>query len=213
MPAEERRVRRFFPHPYMLLTVPSYVRSFNPSEFTKSNDDFGTKHFPSDNSHQFRNDGRVITYEEFKRDDMGGRVQTMSNCAGDHGVAERSIYPTQLQLKVHDPSAPPVVRFQFSTLCAHWDHVRHGKGKPYVMLLSVAGRDGRNTKYLPFNTDGRTWWLDVERLELGAPGQKISINAVTEFCGKSGRGLGYDTWNNKKAYSCQFGVLAMWELV
>jgi hypothetical protein len=80
------------------------------------------------------------------------------------------------------------------------------------MLLSVAGRDGRNTKYIPFNTDGRTWWLDVERLDLGAPGQKISVNAVTEFCGKSGRGLTYEAWKNKKAYSCQFGVLCMWEL-
>ncbi|KAH7380231.1 hypothetical protein DE146DRAFT_749158 [Phaeosphaeria sp. MPI-PUGE-AT-0046c] len=190
-----------------------YVRKFNPSEFTKSNIDFGTKHFPSDNAHQFRTDGRVISYEEFKRDDMGGRVQVMSDCSLEHGVAERSIYPSDLRLKVRDPSAPPVIRFQFSTLCAHWDHERHGKGKPYVMLLSVAGRDGRNTKYLPFNTDGKTWWLDVERVELGAAGQKISINAVTEFCGKSGRGLSYEKWINKKAYSCQFGVLCMWELV
>jgi hypothetical protein len=175
--------------------------------------DFGTKHFPSDNAHQFREDGRVITYEEFKRDDMGGRVQVMGDCSSEHGVAERTIYPTQLQIKIRDPSGPPVIRFQFSALCAHWDHVRHGKGQPYVMLLSVAGRDGRNTKYLPFNTDGRMWWLDVDRIELGAPGQKISINAVTEFCGKNARGLSYETWNNKKAYSCQFGVLCMWELI
>jgi transglutaminase-like putative cysteine protease len=200
-------------HKRSMLNHYSYVRKFNPSEFTKSNDDFGTKHFPSDNAHQFRTDGRVISYEEFKRDDMGGRVAVMTDCAPEHGVSERSVYPTQLQIKIRDPSAPPVVRFQFSTLCAHWDHERHGKGKPYVMLLSVAGRDGRNTKYLPFNTDGRTWWLDVDRLELGAPGQKISINAVTVFCDKNARGLTYEAWNNKKAYSCQFGVLCMWELI
>ncbi|KAH5171030.1 hypothetical protein HBI65_198130 [Parastagonospora nodorum] len=190
-----------------------YVRKFTPSQFTMSNDDFGTKHFPSDNSHQFRNDGRILTYEEFKRDDMGGRVQVMSGCDTDHGVGERTIQPQQLTIKIRDPAGPPVIRFQFSTLCAHWDHQRHGQGLPYVMLLSVAGRDGRNTKYLPFNTDGRTWWLDVERVELGAPGQKISVNAVTEFCGKSGRGLSYQAWRDKKAYSCQFGVLCMWELV
>ncbi|KAL5119871.1 hypothetical protein ACEQ8H_002232 [Pleosporales sp. CAS-2024a] len=189
-----------------------YVRKFNPSQFTMSNDEFGTKHFPSDNSHQFRNDGRVLTYEEFKRDDMGGRVQVMSGCSTEHGVAEQSIYPQQLTIKIRAPAEPSTIRFQFSTMCAHWDHQRHGQGLPYVMLLSVAGRDGRNTQYLPFHTDGKTWWLDVERLELGAPGQKISVNAVTEFCGKSGRGLSYQTWNNKKAYSCQFGVLCMWEL-
>ncbi|KAH8722709.1 YjeF-related protein N-terminus-domain-containing protein [Phaeosphaeriaceae sp. PMI808] len=158
-----------------------YVRKLNSSQFTMDNNEFGMKHFPSDNAHQFRTDGRVLSFEEFKRDDMGGRVQVMGDCGAEHGVGERTIYPTQLRLKVHDPNAPPVVRFQFSTLCTHWDHEHHGKGKPYVMLLSVAGRDGRNTKYLPFNTDGRTWWLDVERLELGAPGQKISVNAVTEY--------------------------------
>lgn len=170
------------------------------------------KHFPSDNSHQFRTDGRVLTYEEFKRDDMGGRVHTLADCSAN-GVGERSFSPSQLKIKVHDPQAPAVVRFQFSTYCQHWDNARHGEGAPHVMLLSVAGHDGRNPQYLPFNTDGHTWWLDVNRLELGAPGQKISVNAVTEFCGKSGRGLTYEAWNNKTAYSCKFGSLAMWELV
>jgi hypothetical protein len=177
-----------------------------------SNNDFGMKHFPSDKSHQFRNDARAISYDEYKRDDMGGRVQTMGDC-GDNGVDERTISPNHLQLKVHDAHAPATVRFQFSTMCPHWDNARHGKGKPYVMLLSIAGRDGRNTQYLPFNTDGHTWWLDVKRLELGAPGQKITVNAVTEFCGKDARGLTYEAWNNKTAYSCKFGTLCMWELV
>lgn len=189
-----------------------YVRSFNPSMFTMSNNEFGMRHFPSDNSHQFRTDGRVLSFEEFIRDDEGGRVQAMGECR-ENGIAERSIFPSQFKIKVFSPHEPATVRFQFSSHCPHWDNARHGKGAPYVLLLSVGGRDGRNSQHLPFNTDGHTWWLDVNRLELGAPGQKINISAVTEFCGKSGRGLSYATWNNKTAYSCKFSYFAMWELV
>jgi hypothetical protein len=91
--------------------------------------------------------------------------------------------------------------------------MRHGKGAPYVMLLSVAGRDGRKPDYKTFNTDGRTWWLDVPRIDLGAPGQKISLNAVTVFNDKDARGMSVAAWNNKTAYSCKFGGVAQWELV
>ncbi|KAF1849299.1 uncharacterized protein K460DRAFT_375964 [Cucurbitaria berberidis CBS 394.84] len=189
-----------------------YVRKFNPAMFTMDNSEFGMKHFPSDNSHQFRTDGRVISYEEFKKDDMGGRVQVMSDCEPEHGVGERTIQPSQLQLKVNDPHDVPTVRFQFAAICPHWDNARHGKGAPYVMLLSIAGRDGRKPEHRPFHTDNRVWWLDVPRTELGAPGQKISVNAVTEFNKKNARGLSYETWNNKTSYSCSFGTLCMWEL-
>jgi hypothetical protein len=190
-----------------------YKRAFNPSMFTMDNSDFGAKHFPSEAGHQFRNDGRVISYEEFKRDDMGGRVMVYGPCTPDHGIGERTFEPSQLHIKVHDPQGPPVVRFQFANVCAHWDNARHGKGAPYVMLLHIGGLDGRNTEYKTFNTDGHVYWLDVSRNQLGVPGQKVSVMAVTDFDGKDARGLSYEAWNNKKAYSCKFGGVAMWELV
>jgi hypothetical protein len=190
-----------------------YKRSFSPQEFTSSNIDFGMRHFPEDSSHQFREDGRVISYEEFKRDDMGGRVMVYGGAQKDNGFDERTFQPSQLNIKVHDPQGPAVVRFQFSSMCEHWDNARHGKGAPYVILLHIGGPDGRKTEYRPFNTNGKVWWLDVNRFELGAPGQKVSVMAVTEFCKKDARGLSYETWNNKKAYSCQFGGIAMWALV
>ncbi|KAI8943135.1 hypothetical protein NX059_001166 [Plenodomus lindquistii] len=187
-----------------------YIRSFNPSMFTMDNDEFGLKHYPSDASQQFRTDGRVLPYEEFMTDDMGGRVQTYN--LKDHGIGERTVLPTDARIKINDAHAPSVVRFQFSSICPHWDNARNGKGPPYVMLLSVAGLDGRKPTYLPFNTDGRTWWLDANRRELGVPGQKITVNAVTEFNGKDARGLSYETWKNKTSYSCNFGWVASWEL-
>lgn len=190
-----------------------YVRAFDASMFTMDNNEFGLKHFPTDNSQQFRTDGRVTSWEEYVRSDMGGRVSVMSDCTPEHGVAEQSIQPSQLQIKVNDPHGPPVVRFQFAAICPHWDNARHGKGPPYVMLLNIAGRDGRKPEHRPFNTDNRVWWLDVPRAELGAPGQKISVYAVVEFNKKNARGLSYAAWNNKTAYSCNFGCLCMWELV
>ncbi|KAJ8106536.1 hypothetical protein OPT61_g9468 [Boeremia exigua] len=190
-----------------------YKRSFSPLEFASSNIDFGMRHYPGDSSQQFREDGRVISYEEFMRDDAGGRVHVFGDAQREHGVGPRTFQPAQLNIKVHDPAGPPTVRFQFAYVCEHWDNARHGKGAPYVMLLSIGGIDGRNSEYRPFNTNGQVWWLDVPRAELGCVGQKVNVYAVTEFCKKDARGLTYEQWKNKKAYSCQFGGLAMWQLV
>jgi len=177
------------------------------------NNEFGLKHYPGEASHQFRTDGRIMSYEEFMRHDEGGRLFLCGNGMKLHGFGEQTFEPSQAKIKVNDPYAPAVVRFQMSFICPHWDPQINGKGPPYIMLLSVAGRDGRNPDYKPLNTDGRTWWLDFPRMDLGAPGQKISIVAVTEFNKKDARGLSLATWNNKRAYSCMFGPVATWELV
>lgn len=190
-----------------------YKRSFSAQEFTSSNIDFGMRHFPGDSSHQFREDGRVLSYEDFMRDDAGGRVMVYGDATKEHGLGARTFQPAQLNIKVHDPAGPPVVRFQFASVCEHWDNARHGAGKPYVMLLSIGGVDGRKSEHRPFNTNGQVWWLDVPRSELGCAGQKVSAFAVTEFCNKNARGLTYEEWNNKTAFSCQFGGISMWQLV
>lgn len=192
----------------------TYNRHFEPSEFTKSNIDFGTKHFPEDNRYLFREDGRISTWEEYCLDDAGGRLQIYGSPSSELGISTRSFQPSQLHIKVNDPREPPTIRFSFAVNCAHWDHERNGKGKPYVMTLNVGGRDGRNTKQIPFNTDGKVWWLDVERIELGAPGQKINVCYVTHFDGKDGRGLSLSTYNLRKGkVAQQWGSACMWELV
>lgn len=189
-----------------------YKRAFNPQEFASSNIDLGMRHFPGDSSQQFREDGRIITYEEYTRDDVGGRVMVFGD-AQKEGFGGRTFQPAQLNIKVHDPAGPPVIRFQFASICEHWDNARHGKGKPLVMLLSIGGIDGRNSETRPFNTNGQVWWLDVPRAELGCAGQKVNVYSVTRFCDRDARGLTYEEWNNKTAYSASFGGIAMWQLV
>ncbi|KAF2689240.1 hypothetical protein K458DRAFT_413535 [Lentithecium fluviatile CBS 122367] len=190
----------------------NYNRKFKPSEFTKSNDDFGYKHFPSDKAYFFRSDGRPLTWEEYMMDDMGERVMAYGT-ASDEGIRVRSIQPPMKHIKVRDPQEP-VVRFQFSAVCQHWDNERHGAGKPYLLTLSVGGQNGRDSHHIPFNTDGKVWWLDVNRFELGAPGQKINVCAVTKFDGRDGRGLTLDQWKAKQGRVGQsWSYFCMWELV
>jgi hypothetical protein len=190
-----------------------YNRHFTASEFTRSNDDFGTTHFPEDKAYFFRSDGRVMTWEEYMMDDMGERLQIYGEPMGEHGIGLRTFQPHMKHVKVNDLHEP-VIRFQFATACPHWDNERHGKGKPYLLTLSVGGRDGRSSHQIPFNTDGRVWWLDVDRLDLGAPGQKINVCAITEFDGRDGRGLTTAQWKAKQGRVAQkWGYVCMWELV
>lgn len=179
------------------------------------NDEFGLKHFPMDNSHFFRIDGRPsISWEEYIMNDVEERLTVFSNATPDHGLGERTFLPAAKEIKVFDPQNDPDVRFQFAYICPHWDNERLGTGKPYVMVLHVGGRDGRKTDWIPFQTDGKVWWLDVDRRELGAPGQKVSVYAVNSFNNQDARGLTYAEYKSKKGrVAMGFAGIAMWELV
>ncbi|KAF2122906.1 YjeF-related protein N-terminus-domain-containing protein [Lophiotrema nucula] len=195
-----------------------YVRSFTPGWFAMDNNEFALKHFPSDGVSWFLNDGRSsIPWEEYiTMGGLGPSLMVYGRAGPDDGLNERSFTPRDKSIRLSDPSSP-TIRFSFSAICPHWVNERHGKGKPYCMLLQIGGRDGRNQQYIPFNqsADLRSWWIDVERRELGAPGMKVNVLAVTEVSGGDARGLTGREWtrdvNNKKAQ--MFGGVAMWELV
>ena len=54
----------------------------------------------------------------------------------------------------------------------------------------------------------------MQRVELGAPGQKVSAFAVTSFDGRDGRAVGIDEFKRGKGrVAMGFGGVAMWELV
>ncbi|KAF2746211.1 hypothetical protein M011DRAFT_495048 [Sporormia fimetaria CBS 119925] len=177
-----------------------YNRAFKASWFTMDNQEFGFRHFPSDNRYFFRTDGRAtFSWEEYWNDDRGGRLTVYGDATREHGLGERTFQPAAKRIKVHhDAQDAPVVRFQFATVCPHWDHERNGKGKPYLMVLRTGGKDGREGDWVPFQTDGRVWWLDVNRVDLGTSGQKVSVFAVTSFDGKDGRGLRVEEYKEKQ---------------
>lgn len=192
-----------------------YSRHFNPSMFTMSNEEFGLRHFPEKKSQFFRTDGRIPSWEEYLLGDTGGeRLQTY-NVAGEEGISETSFLPKYKQLPV-SPSAHagPTVRFQFSRVCEHWDPVRNGKGKDFVYILKINGIDGREDDFVPFDSNGVFWWVDVTPQKLGVRGQQISVYTVDTVNGVSGRGLSVDEYMMAKGRKAMgFRSLAMWQLV
>jgi hypothetical protein len=192
-----------------------YQRDFKSYWFTMDNNEFGYKHFPSDNRYFFRTDGRAaMTWEEYWLDDIPERLQIYGPCVPEHGIGERTFQPAAKHIKVNDPQGPQVIRFSFASVCCHWDNERHGKGKPYVMVLRTEG-PGKDGDWIPFNTDGKVWWVDVNRNSLGAPGQDVSIFSVDMIENRNARGLSVQEYKSKKGrvQMGPFGGVAMWTLV
>jgi hypothetical protein len=80
--------------------------------------------------------------------------------------------------------------------------------------LRINGVSGEKEDYLPFETDGRCWWVDVPRRELGRAGQKLSAFAVTTMDGRDSRGVSVQEYRQKKGrVGMGFEGLAAWELV
>ena len=192
-----------------------YSRSFNPSEFTKSNEDFGLKHFPNDPAHFFRSDGRNPTWEGYM---IGEQVGEPVNVHADsaEGFSNTSFLPRQLKIST-SPSAHtgPTVRFQFSRVCEHWDPMINGKGKPFQYILSLGiPASGPAKNIVPFDTNGKFWWADVPVEQLGAPGEKVQCSGVDTVNGQDARGLSKEEFlmaKGRKAMSWQ--GFAAWELV
>ena len=168
-----------------------YTRKFNPQEFTKSNEDFGLKHFPTNPQHFYRADRRTPSWEEYYLGDSGGEpVLVFSDF--DEGFSHTSLSPKQMHISA-SPNAHmgPTMRFQFQRICPHWDPIRNGKGKPYVYILSL-GKN--NSELIPFENDGRFWWVDVPISKLGRSGDEIVLCAVDTVGGHCARGMGKDEW-------------------
>ncbi len=67
---------------------------------------------------------------------------------------------------------------------------------------------------MPFETNGRVWWADVEPRRLGARGQTVSAYTVDTVNGQTGRGLSVGEYRGAKGRKAMgFGGLALWELV
>lgn len=123
----------------------------------------------------------------------------------DEGFSRTSLSPKQMHIS-SSPSAHmgPTARFQFQRVCAHWDPIRNGKGKPYVYVLSIGKA---NSEFIPFETDSRFWWVDVPISKLGRIGDEIVLCAVDTVDGHSARGMTKDEWlmgRGRKAMSWKY---------
>lgn len=173
------------------------------------------RHYPANKSHFFRDDGRRVSWEGYIVGDAGGElVQVYSGVAEKEGISETGFLPKYKKISISPSAHPgPTIRFQFSRVCEHWDPMRNGAGKPFLLILKIHGIDGREDDYVFFETNGTFWWADVEPRRLGARGQTVSAYTVDSVGGQSGRGLTKEEWRAALMKGVGFGGLAAWELV
>ncbi|KAI1634973.1 hypothetical protein F4809DRAFT_615910 [Biscogniauxia mediterranea] len=191
-----------------------FHKHFTPEMFYLSNERFGLKHFPSDERYFFRTDGRVPTWEEYVIGPVPGERANWNGSGAEEGISEFTFSPARKHIPVY--GGDEVVRFQFSKVCEHWVPEKHGKGKSYLLLIKIQGRDGRKEDLVPLDSDGFWWWTDVAARDLGAPGQKVFLYALTVLNNRDARGLTKDEYYRAKSgggYSMSWAIYAEWELV
>ncbi|KAH8889668.1 hypothetical protein GQ53DRAFT_747882 [Thozetella sp. PMI_491] len=188
-----------------------YTKKFNPAMFCMSNEDFGLKHFPEDSDHFYRKDGRIPSWEEYFLGPEKGEKATWYGSAAEDGLSEATFEPRGKYISVHSGE---VVRFQVSKVCEHWDPIKNGVGPSRLLLIKLNGQNGRKDDYVPLDSDGFWWWVDIPARDLGAPGQTLSLYGLDTFEGKTGRGVSKQLFMRKKGRVAMSWVgVAAWELV
>lgn len=189
----------------------AYKKRFAPERFTQSNDDFGLDHFPGDNTKQFRNDGRIMTWEEYITGNKDGTAaKHFSGWDVEEGLNTKSFKPVANPIILAQQG--PTVRFSFQKICPHWDPVKIGKGPYLLYILHLDGLDKNPKQNVPFQTNGDVWWCDADVRDLGRPGQKAHVWVVSSFNGREPpRGLTAQEFKTQMR-SCSFGFVMTWEI-
>ncbi|KIX08347.1 uncharacterized protein Z518_03003 [Rhinocladiella mackenziei CBS 650.93] len=203
-----------------------YVQKFNPDYFTMPNEQFAVKHFPGNKDQFFLPGGRRMSWEEYIVIDPACWPDTVegptvfTNAKEDYSIGEKTIYPRARKINVRQPD---MVRFQFGLVCPHWTLKNHTrKGPPPVFIVSVHGVDGRHKDHIPLEhypgsagQGGDTWVVDISARELGAPGQTVTLFAITSFGDRQdARGLTVREFRDGKGrVGMGFTGVAAWDLV
>ncbi|PNS18948.1 cytokinesis protein 3 [Sphaceloma murrayae] len=191
-----------------------YKKGFNASQFTMTNEDFGRSHFPDDRVSFYRVDGRCPGWEEYLLGE-GGRGDGPRRFGGftvEEGFKEGSFEPGTATVSLGMEAGKGMTRFSFTRVCAHWDPVRNGRGRPYCYVLLREGAERK--KMLPFENNGWAWWVDVPARELGQVGDKVKVAAINSFDGGDGRGVTADLFKQKEGrVGMGWGYVCEWDLV
>lgn len=203
-----------------------YIAQFTPRYFTMSNEEFGVKHFPGNKEMFFLPGGCRMSWEEYIQINpeswpLQVEAPTIFTSSSDYGIGERTVMPRSRKIS---PRQGGVIRFQFSLYCPHWTVEGHAKkGPPPVFIIATHGVDGRNKDFVPLEHvrgqnpggGGDFWYCDVDAKELGAPGQTITLFAVTSFGDRQNtRGLTVREFKEGKGrVGMGFQGVAAWDLI
>ncbi|POS86519.1 hypothetical protein EPUL_003968 [Erysiphe pulchra] len=189
-----------------------YTPKFSPSFFTCSNEEFGIRHFPKEDKYFFRSDGFIPSWEQYIRglgptDDEP--LQEYGNVEDDHSISFTSIVPPQkyISLNLSDAS----FRFQFRKVCEHLCDVEKDRFSSSLFLLCLHGP--KNDQWLPFDSNGYWWWLDVPTEDLIAV-QRIGCYTVNRVNGTKVESITKEEYLQKKGKcSMGFSGVCAWEVV
>ena len=204
-----------------------YCRKFAPERFTQSNEEFAVDHFPNNRDHFFLPDARTLTWEEYIQINPAlwpynfERPTFFDNAKTDYSIGKDTVSPPNRKISVHEPGT---VRFSFGLFCPHWTLEDHShKGPPPVFILATGGVDGRRKEFVPLEhvhsiqsgSGGDMWYADVLASQLGAPGEGLTLFAVTTFgTRQDARGLTVREFKDGVGKMAMgFVGVAAWELV
>lgn len=203
-----------------------YIQRFDPTHFTKPNNEFLLSHYPQNKDQFFTDDGGPgMSWESYVLQDhnkpFGLEQPVIFTDAYQEGIGERSFRPACAKLSIHQPGP---IRFQFGLKCEHWTLTYHSKKPaPFLFLLDTHGIDGRKDEKIPFtyvrgtgpNGGGDLWYVDIDDPRvLGAPGQKLGIANITSFGShKDARGLSLQEYQAQAGrVGMGWSYIAQWEL-
>jgi len=204
-----------------------YTRKLAPEKFTQSSEEFGLDHFPNNKDMFFLPGGRTLSWEEYIQINPSTwpyqfeRPTYFNNAKDDYSIGKQTIMPPDRKISVRQQGT---IRFQFGLFCPHWTLENHTrKGPAPVFILAAGGVDGRNKHYIPLEhfrpnpagSGGDMWYTDVPARELGAPGETLTLFAVTSFGNKQdARGLTVQEFKNGVGRTGMgFVGVAAWELM
>lgn len=203
-----------------------YIQRFDPTNFTKPNNEFLLSHYPQNKDQFFTDDGGPgMSWEAYVLQDhnkpFGLEQPVIFTDAYQEGIGERSFRPACTKISIHQPGP---IRFQFGLKCEHWTLTHHSKKTaPFLFLLDTHGIDGRKDEKIPFtyvrgtgpNGGGDLWYVDIDDPRvLGAPGQKLGIANITSFGShKDARGLSLQEYQAQAGrVGMGWSYIAQWEL-
>lgn len=175
--------------------TPGYTAKLNPAQFTSPPSVFGRCHFPENPRHQYREDGRTITWEEYMAPEVR-EPKYYSSFSETFNFTKETILPATKQIA---PGGRQ--RFAVTLPCQHLPVIQ--PEDEYVLFLNVGNEFNEKNFYLlePDGTGrGYQCVVDIPRER----DVKVTLYHPTQFDGREGKGLSREYFK-KRVGKCGWG--------
>lgn len=163
--------------------TPTYTAAFSPENFTSPPSTFGRRHFPENVTHQYREDGRILTWAEYAAPEL-----ELPMCCVQFtdlfNFSKETLCPATRRIEGGRRE-----RFAVTLPCQHLPPI--APRDEYVLFLNVGAQfEPKNFHVLAPDGTGRGFACEVEIPR--EPGVRVTLYYVTQLDGLDGKGLGRD---------------------